>query len=46
MLPCLPYPSAHCVAAGLRSCVTVNYGTLETDEQQELGNRERMHGGD
>ena len=34
------------VVAGLRSSVTVNYGTLETDDQQELWNRERMHGRD
>lgn len=42
--PSLCSPSALCVVAGLRSSVTVNYDTLETDEQQELGNRERMHG--
>lgn len=46
VLPSLPSPSAHCVVAGLRSSVTVNYGTLETDDQQELWNRERMHGRD
>ncbi|KAJ4944443.1 hypothetical protein JOQ06_012987 [Pogonophryne albipinna] len=42
----LPSPSVLCVVAGLRSYVTVNYGTLETDDQQELWNRERMHGRD
>lgn len=46
MLPRLPSPSAHCVAADLRSSVTVNYATLETDDQQELWNRESTHGGD
>lgn len=39
-------PPAHCVAADLRSSVTVNYATLETDDQQELWNRESTHGGD
>ena len=46
VLPSLWSPSVHCVVAGLRSSMTVNYGTLETVDQQELGNRERMHGGD
>lgn len=46
VLPCIPSPSALCVVAGLRSSVTVNYGTLETDDQQELRNRERMRGRD
>lgn len=43
LVSCTPQ---RCVVAGLRSSVTVNYGTLETDEQQELRNRERTHGGD
>ena len=46
VVPSIPSPSALCVVAGLRSSVTVNYGTLETDDQQELRNRERMRGRD